>query len=145
MKTKNEVALEKFFSGYNCAQSVLYAWAPEFGLAEETALKVACGLGAGIARRGQTCGAVTGAILVLGMRHGRGEHDDRTATERTYQKIQEFMAGFEQKLGACDCRLLLQGCDLRTTEGQRFFKENDLLHKTCARCVQTAMELLQQS
>ncbi len=145
MKTKDETALEKFLSGYNCAQSVLYAWAPELGLDQETALKIACGLGAGIARRGETCGAVTGGILVLGLRHGRGAHEDRSATERTYQETQQFMAQFEQRHASCDCRVLLQGCDLRTPEGQRFFKENDLLHKTCVKCVQTAMDLLHES
>lgn len=36
MKTKNEVAMEKFLTGYNCAQSVLYAYGPELGLDGET-------------------------------------------------------------------------------------------------------------
>lgn len=145
MKTKDELAMEKFLSGYNCAQAVLYAWAPELGLDKDIALKIACGLGAGIARQGETCGAVTGGILVLGLKHGQGEHDDRSAKEQTYQRTQEFMDRFQQKRGSCDCRVLLQGCDLCTAEGQRFFKENDLLHKTCVQCVQTAMELLDKS
>ena len=67
MKTKSEVAMEKFLAGYNCAQSVLYAYGPELGMDGETALKVATGLGAGMGRRGEVCGALTGGILVLGL------------------------------------------------------------------------------
>ena len=142
MKSKNEIAAEKFLAGYNCAQAVLYAYSPELGLEGETALKVATGLGAGMARRGEVCGAVTGGIMVLGLKYGRGGQQDRSATEQTYQRTEELMRRFEQRHGSCLCRELLEGCDLRTAEGQRFFKENDLLHKTCVRCVQTVVEAL---
>ncbi len=144
MKTKNEAAMEKFSAGYNCAQSVLYAYGPELGLEGETALKMATGLGAGMARRGEVCGAVTGGILALGLKYGRGARQDRSATEDAYQKTLELMARFEQRHGSCLCRVLLQGCDLRTTEGQQYFKEHDLLHKTCAGCVQSVVETLSQ-
>ena len=142
MKTKSEVATEKFLSGYNCAQSVLYAFGPDLGLDGETALKVATGLGAGMARRGEVCGALTGGILVLGLKYGRGGQQDRSATEETYQKTLELMARFEKKHGSCLCRVLVEGCNLRTAEGQQFFKEHDLLHKTCVGCVQTVVEEL---
>lgn len=142
MKTKSEVAAEKFLSGYNCAQSVLYAFGPDLGLDGETALKVATGLGAGMARRGEVCGALTGGILVLGLKYGRGGQQDRSATEETYQKTLELMARFEKKHGSCLCRVLVEGCNLRTAEGQQFFKEHDLLHKTCVGCVQTVVEEL---
>jgi C_GCAxxG_C_C family probable redox protein len=140
MKTQNEVAVEKLLAGYNCAQSVLYAYGPELGLDGETALRVATGLGAGMGRRGEVCGALTGGILVLGLKYGRGEQHDRSATEQTYQKTLELMARFEQRHGSCFCRVLLDGCDLRTPEGQQHFKELDLLHKTCVKCVQTVVE-----
>ena len=142
MKTKKEVASEKFLSGYNCAQSVLYAYSDELKLAKETALKLACGLGAGMARRGEVCGAVTGGVLVIGLKYGRGERDDRSATEQTYQKTLELMARLEQQHGSCLCRTLLNGCDLRTAEGQQSFKEHDLIHKTCLPCVQSVVDAL---
>ena len=142
MKTKSEVAAEKFLSGYNCAQSVLYAFGPDLGLDGETALKVATGLGAGMARRGEVCGALTGGILVLGLKYGRGGQQDRAATEETYQKTLELMARFEKEHDSCLCRVLVEGCNLRTAEGQQFFKEHDLLHKTCVGCVQTVVEEL---
>ena len=142
MKSKSEVAVEKFLTGYNCAQAVLFAYGPELGLDGETALKVTTGLGAGMGLRGEVCGALTGGILALGLRYGRGGQQDCSATEQTYRKTQELMARFEQRLGACSCRVLLDGCDLRTEEGRQRFKEHDLLHKTCVRCVQTVAEEL---
>ncbi len=142
MKTKSEVAVEKFLSGYNCAQAVLSAYGPDLGLDGEMALKVATGLGAGMGRRGEVCGAVTGGILALGLKYGRGGQQDRSATEETYRKTEELMAGFERRCGSCSCRVLLEGCDLRTAEGQQYFKEHDLLHKTCLRCVETVAEVL---
>jgi len=70
---------------------VLYAFREESALADETALKIACGLGAGMGRKEEVCGAVTGGILVLGMRHGRGGRDERSAMELTYAKTRELM------------------------------------------------------
>jgi hypothetical protein len=80
--------------------------------------------------------------LVLGLKYGRGAQQDRSATEQTYQRTLEMMARFEQRHGSCSCRVLLEGCDLRTAEGQRYFREHDLLHKTCVGCVQTVVEEL---
>jgi C_GCAxxG_C_C family probable redox protein len=141
---RNEAALEKFVAGYNCAQSVLYAYGPGLGLDAETSLKVATGLGAGMGRRGEVCGAVTGGILALGLKYGRGARQDRSATEETYRKTLELMARFEQRHGSCLCRVLLDGCDLCTEEGQQNYKERDLLHKTCLGCVQSVVEILAQ-
>ncbi len=142
MKMKTEIAVEKLLSGYNCAQAVLYAYGPDLGLEAERALRIATGLGAGLGRRGETCGAVTGGVLALGLKYGRGTQQDRSATETAYQKTQELMAAFERVHGSCCCRTLLGGCDLQTPQGQQHFKEQDLLHKTCAKCVETIGDIL---
>lgn len=93
-----------------------------------------------MARKQEVCGAVSGGILALGIKYGRGEYQDKTQTEKTYRKVREFTAQFEAEHGTCICRTLLNGCDLGTPEGQKFFKENDLLHKTCVTCVKTAVK-----
>ena len=143
MKTRSERATAKFESGYNCAQAVLWAFADKLRLHPETALKIACGFGAGIARRQEICGAVTGAIMVLGLRHGRGAKQDRTATEETYAKAQELMRRFEATHGTCTCRLLVNGCNLATEAGRQAFMEAGLLRKTCIPCVQTVVAILE--
>jgi C_GCAxxG_C_C family probable redox protein len=138
------VALDMFSKGYNCAQSVLYAFREESGLPEETALKIACGLGAGMGRKGEVCGAVTSGIMVLGMRHGWVAIDDRAAKAITYSRIEELMNQFALKHGSYRCRELLNGCDLATKEGQHLFKENDYLTKICNKCVESIVEILEQ-
>ena len=122
---------------------MLYAFREESDLPEETALKIACGLGAGMGRKEEVCGAVTGGILVLGLRHGRGSRDDRSAMELTYQKTRELMDQFSRKHGTYICRELLNGCDLMTEQGQKHFKENELLKRICTPCVQSVVEFLE--
>jgi len=94
-------------------------------------------------RKQEVCGAVTGGILVLGMRHGRESKDDRSAMELTYAKTRELMGQFAKKHGTFICRNLLKGCELTTEEGQKQFKENDFLNKICAPCVQSVIEILE--
>lgn len=141
---RSTVAMDMLMKGYNCAQSILYAFRGESGLPEETVLKISSGLGAGMGRKGEVCGAVTGGILVLGMRHGWVANDDRTARETTYAKTQELMSQFALKHGSCICRDLLKGCDLTTEEGQRSFEGGDYLAAICSKCVQSVVEILEQ-
>ena len=122
---------------------MLYAFREESDLPEETALKIACGLGAGMGRKEEVCGAVTGGILVLGMRHGRGSKDERSAMDLTYLRTRELMDEFAKKHGTFICRKLLKGCELTTEEGQKHFKEKDFLKKICAPCVQSVVEILE--
>jgi C_GCAxxG_C_C family probable redox protein len=141
--TKSQRAISKFSGGYNCAQSVFYAFCEDLGMDPNTVLKVATGFGAGLARNGEVCGAVTGGIMVLGTRYGRGENEDRTATEATYARTRQLMDQFAQKHGTCLCRKLLNGCDLTTEEGQKYFRENDFSNKVCKPCVQSVVEILE--
>ncbi len=122
---------------------MLYAFREESGLPEEISLKIACGLGAGMGRKQEVCGAVTGGILVLGTRHGRGAKDDRSARELTYLKTRELMDQFAKKHGTFICRELLHGCELTTEEGQKYLKENDFLKKICVPCVQSVVGILE--
>lgn len=142
MKNRAEIGVSKFSEGYNCAQSVFYSYCDALGFDRNTALKMACGFGAGMGRKGEVCGAVTGGILVIGAKYGRGERDDRTATELTYQKTRELMDRFEKKHGTFICRKLLHGCELTTEEGQKHFKDNRLLYTICQPCVRSVVEIL---
>ena len=144
MSIRSEIATTRFLSGYNCAQAVLDAFRDETGLDEDLALKIATGLGAGMGRKQEVCGAVTGGILVLGLRHGRGTTEDHSATERTYLRTRELMDRFAAKHRSCLCRQLLQGYDLATQEGLQRAKADDIINKVCRPCVQTVVEILEQ-
>jgi C_GCAxxG_C_C family probable redox protein len=97
-----------------------------------------------MARKQEVCGAVTGGILVLGLRHGRGSEDDRAAMESTYLKTRELMDQFSRKHGTFICRELLHGCDLMTEEGQQYCTEHELLEKICTPCIRTVVEILER-
>ena len=142
MKNRTEIAVAKFSEGYNCAQSVFYSFCDALRFDKNTALKMACGFGAGMGRKEEVCGAVTGGIIVIGAKYGRGERDDRTATELTYKKTRELMDRFEKRHGTFICRKLLSGCELATEEGQKHFKENHLAHTVCKPCVRSVVEIL---
>ncbi len=144
MSDKSAIATKMFLKGFSCAQSVFYAFREIGGLSENAALKIAGGLGAGMGRKEEVCGAVTGGILVLGMLHGRGIKDDPKATELTYQKTRELMERFAAKHGSYICRQLLDGCDLNTKEGHKRFKEQDMRNTICKGCVQSVVAILEK-
>ena len=98
---KEEKAVELFKAGCNCSQAVFAAFADELRLEESLAIQISLGLGGGVGRMRQVCGAVSGAALVLGMRHG----PDKSAA---YHAIQNFCADFSKECGSIVCRELLQ-------------------------------------
>ena len=108
MQTREEKAIEFFSSGYNCAQSVLSAFCEDNGLDLETALKLACGFGGGGMRYKQTCGAVSGAMMVVGLKCGHYKKGDTESKKFCYRKTQEFIEKFKEKNGSIICGELLK-------------------------------------
>lgn len=141
---RSDEAVAKFAEGYNCAQSVLFSFCDDLGLDKDKALKMACGFGSGMGRKEEVCGAVSGGILVIGAKYGRGENEDRKVTDDAYIKIRELMDKFSEKHGTYICRKLLNDCELTTDEGQKIFKENDYLNKVCKPCVRSVVEILER-
>jgi C_GCAxxG_C_C family probable redox protein len=117
-----ERALSAFDEGFNCSQSVLSAFAPELGLDREMALRVATAFGGGMGHRGDTCGAVTGAFMAIGLKHGRVRAEDSETRDLAYSLVNEFVKEFEARHGSVVCRELL-GFDLSTPEGERLAEE----------------------
>ena len=136
-----ETALSRFAEGFNCSQAVFSSYAE--GLDEKAALKIASGFGGGMGRMAETCGAVTGAMMALGLRCG-GTSPDREAKERIYAKIREFADRFRARNGSLLCRELL-GCDISTPEGYEAAKQGGLLTTTCPNYVRDAAEILEET
>jgi C_GCAxxG_C_C family probable redox protein len=136
-----ERAAELFAQGCSCSQAVFVAYAPELGMPLDQALKVAAGFGGGMGRCGETCGAVSGGVMVLGLRHGSGVPGDRAAKERTYEIVHRFVEAFRARHGAVDCRDLL-GVSIDTPEGQQQAREQGLFKSVCPQLVRDAAELV---
>ncbi|MEN2983621.1 MAG: C-GCAxxG-C-C family protein [Dictyoglomaceae bacterium] len=142
---KVEKALSIFNKSFNCSQSVFTAFSEDFGLDEKTALLIASGLGGGIGRTGRICGAVSGAILVLGLKYGFFEEEDiDSGKERIYPKVKEFIKEFETIYRSINCIDLLGGVDLGTEEGLKKAKEENLFKTICPKYVETACKILEK-
>lgn len=136
-------AVQSFRDGMHCAQAVLTAYSEPFGLDKGTALRVAAGFGAGMARMQETCGAVTGAVMVLGLKMINKNTDGDTLRNVFYGKVQDLFRKFADKNGSTNCRELLD-CDLKTPEGQKTFHESGLKSGVCEKCVRDACEILEE-
>ena len=99
--------------------------------------------GAGMARTGQTCGAVTGALMVIGLKHGQTQGEDKQAKEKTYALAHEFLERFKARNGALLCRELL-GYDIGAPEGMQAAKDKGLFAALCPRLVANAVEILKE-
>lgn len=138
-----EEAVAFFKEGFVCSQAVLSAYSAQLGLDRDTALKIADGFGGGMARMGETCGAVTGAFMVIGLKHGRAAVEDAQAHETTYRLMNEFVRRFKLRNGSIVCRELL-GCDISTTEGLRSARQQNLFTTVCPGYVRDAAEIIEE-
>jgi C_GCAxxG_C_C family probable redox protein len=107
-KSKELKAEEFFLEGYACSQAVLMAFADEIGLDMETAKKVSSTFGGGMGRMRKTCGALTGAFMVIGIKYGNTKPDDMETKLNSYDIVQELAKKFKAKHGTTNCAKLLK-------------------------------------
>ena len=131
------IAASRFLSGFNCAESVLLTLAEHQGIESTLVPKIATPFGGGIARSASVCGCVTGALMGIGMKHGRMQTtEDRL---KAYAMATSFMNAFARRFGSLICYDLI-GCDFRTPEGHKRFEE--LRESRCANFVKGAIEIM---
>ena len=106
--SEKERAVELFKEGFNCSQSVFTAFAYRFGMDEETALKVSAGLGGGLGRMREVCGAVSGGAMVIGSICSATEGKDGDSKQKNYELVREFAEKFAKENGSIICRELLE-------------------------------------
>ena len=140
--THKEKAIDYFGRKFHCSQSVLAAFAPECGLTEEQALKLGACFGSGM-RKGEVCGACTGALMVLGALYGQYDKADPESRERANRVNDIMMEGFAKKCGSYICNDLLK-CDILTPEGRKFALDNNLFTDFCPIMVANAVDVLEE-
>ena len=134
---KSEKAVELFKTGLCCSQAAFCAFAEDHGMDLETAQKVSAGLGGGVGRMREVCGAVTGATLALGLKYG----PDKAAV---YPHVQELCARFKAECGSIVCRELLEGTGATQGGSPEVRTETYYRKRPCAELVKLAVQLAEQ-
>ncbi|MCJ7663359.1 MAG: C-GCAxxG-C-C family protein [Desulfobacterales bacterium] len=113
------------------------------GLEQGLAFKVAGAFGGGMARMGETCGAVTGALMAIGLKYGMTKAKDEGARDKTYKLAQELVTRFKERHRSIICRELL-GYDLSNPEGRKAAHDKGLFTTLCPKFVRDAVEIVEQ-
>lgn len=128
--TKKELAIAYHDKKYNCAQAVVLAFADEVGIDKETLFKICEGCGLGMGGMEGTCGAVTGAVILAGLKNSDGSLDDPKTKASTYQLSKEILRQFQSKNGSTVCK------DLKGVETGKVLR-------SCPDCIMDAVEIAQ--
>ena len=133
--------VDKQFPQFNCAQTVFSLFAGDLGLDGQTALKIASGFGGGMACA-ETCGAVTGSYMVIGMKHGhfRPDPDEKAKTKQLIQRFNEL---FKKRHGSLICKALT-GFDISTPKDASDAQEEGVFLTKCPVFIKTACTILEE-
>lgn len=138
-----ELAVLRFNEGYSCSQAILSVFAPRFGLDEAIATKLASAFGGGMAHLDGPCGAVTGALIVLGLAKFREDVDVPAAKRKVYDAVEKLVAEFQRRNGHINCTQLL-GYNLSQPEELQQAVRQQKFNEVCPKYLQDAVEILHQ-
>jgi C_GCAxxG_C_C family probable redox protein len=136
-------ATETFLQGYNCAQAVFLSFADDLSMDPGQITKIAAGFGGGMGRLQRTCGALTGAFMVLGSLINQPYLELEDKKNELIDRIQALVKEFEQEFGSSDCRDLI-GVDLMTEEGRTEAENQNLSETRCKHYILKAVSLLEK-
>ena len=142
MTTRQEKALQYFRDGFHCSQAVFASFANECRLTEEQALKIGACFGGGM-RKGEVCGACSGALMVLGSLYGQHDLSDEESRQTANDVTARLMQGFADTCGSYLCKEIL-GYDISTPEGKRNAREQNLFEERCPQMVVNAVNVLEE-
>ena len=142
--TKSDDAHACFMSRFTCSAAVFSSFSGDLGLDPDMAKKIACGFGAGISRTGNICGAVSGGIMVIGLKYGKAREGDEAATEKTRAMTRQFIREFTAKNGSISCTELL-GYDMSTPEGYTAARDSGIFITKCPALVRDAADILEKT
>jgi C_GCAxxG_C_C family probable redox protein len=141
---KQEHALKYFRNKFNCSQAVFTVFGKDYGLSEDDCLKVSCAFGGGMGRQQLTCGAVTGALMAIGLKYGKAFNDPEDKKQETYSKTREFFNRFTELNGSVNCRVLLEGLDMNNPNDHKIIMERKLFDLKCEKYVADAVKMVEK-
>lgn len=140
--SKSSEAILCFNQGFNCSQAVLSTYCENLGLDKTTALKLSCAFGGGMGRIGETCGAVTGALMLIGLKYGKCNADDNESKDKTYQLVQKFANSFRAEFGSVRCKDILK-FDISKQEEHDQARDSGVFKTVCPNLVKRAVEIVE--
>jgi len=139
---KSDVAVQCLTSGFNCSQAVVSTYCSELGLEPEMALRIAGGFGGGMGLS-ETCGAVTGAFMLIGLKYGNINVDDKENKRKTKLLVAEFTRRFIELNNSVKCKELL-AYDIRIPEEMTIVREKKLFSTICSMLVKDSSKLIEE-
>ena len=143
MESRANKAVHTFANGFNCAQAVLTSYSDEYGIPDEIAKKIACGFGGGMGYSNEACGAVSGAVMLISLKHGKYIESDKESKEKTYKLVKKFTDSFREEFGAVSCHDLLK-FDLSKEDEMQKARESGIFKELCPRLVRRSVELVEE-
>ena len=143
MCKRADAAVQCFNNGFNCSQAVFSSFCEELGLDKETGLKIACAFGGGMGHINETCGAVTGAFMSIGLKNGKSKEDDMTSKDRTYTLVKEFTKRFKAEFGSVRCTDLVH-YNLSIPDELTQARKAGVFDTVCPRLVKRAVEISEE-
>lgn len=131
MSIKTQKAEENHQKGYNCAQAVACAFCEECGISEEIMFRMMEGHGLGMGCMEGTCGAITGAVAVIGALKSAANLEKPTSKGATYKLAAELVERFQEKNKATICK------DLKGVETGKVLR-------ACPGCIEDAAAILEE-
>lgn len=135
-------AVDYFKGPFSCSQAIMLTFATQLGMDNETAIRLGTGFAGGMGRHAEVCGAVTGAVMVIGLKHGMKNKNDDEARTKTYELVAELFKRFSAKHNSVLCKTIL-GCDISTVEGRELASSENRFKTLCPEFVRTAAEILE--
>lgn len=141
---RSDIAVANMEQGFGCAQSVFAAFAEQIGLDHKMALRIAGPFGGGIGGLERTCGAVTGAVMVIGYLYGRIDPQNAERKRENNARVKDLVEMLETRNGTTVCREILSGYDISDPEQWELAKQEGLFESGCKKMVRDSAELLEE-
>jgi C_GCAxxG_C_C family probable redox protein len=143
MSEASEKAVQCFNEGFSCSQAVLASRSAVLGMDDESAFRVAGAFGGGMGHIDGACGAVTGALMLIGLRYGKYKKEDAESKDRTYKVVKEYVDAFKRKQGSIECTALV-GFDLSDPAEVLKAREAGVFKSVCPGLVRDSVELVEK-
>ena len=141
--SKIESVMSVFRDDLDCAQALVSTYGPGLGLDREIAIKVADAFGGGIGRTWETCGAVTGALMVMGLKYGEKSPESARNNKGIHKMAKDFISRFASRNGSILCRELLER-DISNPDTYNSKETLELFRDSCPKYVRDAAEIIEE-